>query len=75
MVKRYYILATNDKYELPLTVPMSATELAALIGYKRSTVVSEGTDAYMARRRNRLRGVKKWRIVGFNCDFSVEETE
>lgn len=40
-----YMLVSNDKYELPLMVADSVTELAELVGVKRSYISSAMSHA------------------------------
>lgn len=78
-VKKYYQAVTNDIYELPITLPMSADELAEYLGLKRESVVWAGSPSAQKKRERRKKyqrrkNRKRYLTIGYYIDFDEEET-
>ena len=56
---RYYMIVTNDVYELPVGGPMTAKRAAEILGIKESTVRWRGMPAGVKRDANRKQKDRK----------------
>lgn len=63
-----YMAVSNDNLELPLTPPMSARELAKLLGIREDTVKWYSRPSAQKRINAHTRANKKYKIVSVKMD-------
>lgn len=70
---RYYMLVTNDVYELPLSAPMSANAMAKRTGMRPDSVRWCGSPANIRRMEKRgIRKNKPYKVVAVDLDDEVQ---
>ena len=78
-LKKYYQLVSNDNIELPLSEPMSASELSKKLGLTSSCVRFYSSAKYFARlnesKKHYQSRKKSYKIIAFYVDFESDNDE